>query len=104
MKITRRSTLLSLIAGSLSLFIPPLRSQELSKQNARQVPAWLREGVIYEIFPRNFSPEGNFNGVTARLDELKDLGADVKTLLSAVPFLLYSLSLGRIFTRNPSAL
>jgi glycosidase len=85
MKITRRSSLLSLIAGSLSLFLPPLRAEELSKPNARQVPAWLREGVIYEIFPRDFSPEGNFNGVTARLDELKDLGVNILWLMPIHP-------------------
>ena len=85
MKITRRSSLLSLLAGSLSLFLPPLRSEELSKTNARSVPAWLREGVIYEIFPRNFSPEGNFNGITARLDELKDLGVNILWLMPIHP-------------------
>jgi len=45
----------------------------------------LREGVIYEIFPRNFSPEGNFNGITARLDELKDLGVNILWLMPIHP-------------------
>ena len=48
-------------------------------------PNWLRDGVIYEIFPRNFSPEGNFNGITARLDELKDLGVNVIWLMPIHP-------------------
>jgi cyclomaltodextrinase / maltogenic alpha-amylase / neopullulanase len=48
-------------------------------------PQWLRNGVIYEIFPRNFSPEGNFNGITARLDELKDLGVNVLWLMPIQP-------------------
>jgi hypothetical protein len=38
----------------------------------RPVQDWVRDGVIYEIYPRAFSQHGNFNGITARLDELKD--------------------------------
>ena len=52
-------------------------AEDLSKQHARSAPEWLRNGVVHEIFPRNFSPEGNFNGITARLDELKSLGVDI---------------------------
>src|SRR4051812_27307915 len=61
------------------------RSQSLTNETARAVPAWLRDGVIYELFPRNFSPEGNFNGVTARLDELKDLGVNIIWLMPIHP-------------------
>jgi glycosidase len=48
---------------------------------ARQSREWVRNGVIYEIFPRNFSAEGNFNGITARLDELKNLGVTILWLM-----------------------
>ena len=40
---------------------------------------------MYEIFPRNFSKEGNLNAITARLDELKDLGVDVLWLMPIHP-------------------
>jgi cyclomaltodextrinase / maltogenic alpha-amylase / neopullulanase len=52
---------------------------------ARSSPQWVRDGVVYEIFPRNFSPEGNFNGITARLDELKDLGVNILWLMPINP-------------------
>lgn len=52
---------------------------------ARTAPAWLRDGVIYEIFERDFSNEGNFNGITARLDELKDLGVTILWLMPVHP-------------------
>ena len=52
---------------------------------ARKGPAWLRDGVIYELYPRDFSAEGNFNGVTARLDELKDLGVNILWLMPVHP-------------------
>jgi cyclomaltodextrinase / maltogenic alpha-amylase / neopullulanase len=52
---------------------------------AQQGPQWLRNGVIYEIFPRDFSPAGNLNGVTARLEELNDLGVTILWLMPVHP-------------------
>lgn len=52
---------------------------------ARQSPDWLREGVIYEIFPRDFSPAGNLNGVTEKLDQLKALGVTVLWIMPIHP-------------------
>lgn len=37
--------------------------------------------VIYEVFVRNFSPEGNFKGVEAQIPRLRDLGVDVVWLM-----------------------
>ncbi len=61
------------------------RPAESPRLTARPVPTWLRQGVVYEIFPRNFSREGNFNGITVRLDELKDLGANILWLMPIHP-------------------
>ncbi|MGH7940470.1 MAG: alpha-amylase family glycosyl hydrolase [Limisphaerales bacterium] len=52
---------------------------------ARSSPDWLRDGVIYEIFPRDFSPAGNINGVTAKLDELQKLGVNILWLMPIHP-------------------
>jgi glycosidase len=52
---------------------------------ARQSPDWLRDAVVYEVFPRAFSKEGNFKGVTAQLDRLKDLGVTVIWLMPIHP-------------------
>ncbi len=41
--------------------------------------------MVYEVFPRAFSAEGNFNGITARLDELKELGVDILWLMPIHP-------------------
>src|SRR5690242_11353491 len=54
-------------------------------QQARAVPEWVRDGVIYEIYPRAFSQQGNFNAITARLDELKDLGVTILWLMPIHP-------------------
>ena len=71
----------------LAVFLTPgwLAAADVSASTARLSPAWLREGVIYEVFPRNFSPEGNFNGITARLDELKGLGVNIIWLMPIHP-------------------
>jgi cyclomaltodextrinase / maltogenic alpha-amylase / neopullulanase len=48
-------------------------------------PKWLRRGVIYEIFPRDFSRAGNLEGVTAKLDELQNLGVNILWLMPIQP-------------------
>jgi len=60
-------------------------SRDVSKESARQPRDWVRDGVIYEIYPRAFSPQGNFNGITARLDELKSLGVTILWLMPIHP-------------------
>jgi len=58
----------------------------ISAQNAALAsPSWLRHGVIYEVFPRAFSSNGDFNGITARLDDLKGLGIDILWLMPIHP-------------------
>lgn len=42
---------------------------------------WIKEAIIYEIFPRGFSAEGNFQGIINRLPELKDLGVNTLWLM-----------------------
>src|SRR5215204_2095559 len=56
-------------------------SAEVSQPTARPAPAWVRDGIVYEVFPRAFSAAGDLNGVTARLDELKDLGVTIVWLM-----------------------
>jgi glycosidase len=78
------------LSGSLALAFAMLAAAlaNLSAQPAkpaRSSPPWVRDGVVYEIFPRNFSAEGNFNGITARLDELKDLGVTILWLMPIHP-------------------
>jgi cyclomaltodextrinase / maltogenic alpha-amylase / neopullulanase len=78
-----RSRALSLALTLVTAAVPNLGAASAPK--AQTGPEWLREGVVYEVFPRNFSPEGTFNGITARLDELKDLGVTVLWLMPIHP-------------------
>ena len=59
--------------------------EDFSKVSARQGPDWLASAVVYEVFPRAFSKEGNLNGVTQRLNDIQHLGADVVWLMPIHP-------------------
>ena len=59
--------------------------KDVSKLSARPSREWVRDSVIYEIYPRDFSPEGNFKGITAQLDRLQDLGVTILWLMPIHP-------------------
>src|ERR1017187_9938821 len=66
------------LGAALALFAPCAKADtDVSGATARPSPDWLRTGAVYEIFPRDFSAAGNLAGMTAKLDELKDLGVTV---------------------------
>jgi len=79
--------LLLLIVSLAVLLATHVTAQErdFSKETARVAPTWLRQSVVYEIFPRAFSDTGDFDGITARLDELQDLGVNVLWLMPIHP-------------------
>ena len=62
----RTCALLVLLAAATLAAVPLSRAADAGSGQpaARQSPDWLRDAVIYEVFPRAFSPEGNFKGVT----------------------------------------
>jgi cyclomaltodextrinase / maltogenic alpha-amylase / neopullulanase len=78
-----------IILGSLAavawLCLMAAQAEDLSRIPARTPPPWLRDGVIYEIFPRDFSAAGNLDGVTAGLDPLKDLGVTILWIMPIHP-------------------
>lgn len=59
--------------------------RDFSKENARPVADWIRDAVIYQIFPRQFSSTSDFKGVTAQLDRLKDLGVTILWIMPIHP-------------------
>ena len=76
---------LTLLIASGVPTVPAQSGRDVSKERARPVRDWVRDGVIYEIYPRAFSQQGNFNAITARLDELKDLGVTILWLMPIHP-------------------
>ena len=75
---------LPLLAALFAASVPGVAADS-TQLMARPSPAWLRDGVIYEIFPRDFSAAGNLNGVTAKLDQLKDLGVTILWIMPIHP-------------------
>lgn len=75
----------TLVYSLITVSLSARAEQDFSKLTARTAPDWLRRSVVYEIFPRQFSAAGDFNGITARLDELTDLGVNVLWLMPIHP-------------------
>ena len=61
------------------------KARNISVRWARHSEEWVRNGVVYEIYPRSFSPEGNFAGIEKRLPEIKRLGATILWLMPIHP-------------------
>lgn len=53
--------------------------------NVPVAPDWAADAILYECNTRQFSPEGNFAGVRAQLQRLKDLGINVLWLMPIHP-------------------
>jgi len=62
------------------LAIVPFQAQEAIDPHHKTDP-WWKHAIIYEVYPRSFQDSngdgvGDMNGITSRLDYLKDLGID----------------------------
>ncbi len=68
-----------------SLIFAQQPAQDFSKETARVSPDWVKDAVIYEIFPRQYSQKGDFNAITNDLDRLKNLGVTVLWLMPIHP-------------------
>ncbi len=124
MRLKKALTLLSVLLFAVMLFASAQLSiataqtstpRDFSKEAARTSPAWVRDGVIYEIFPRAFSAGGNFAGVTARQEyppdnieeferkrrETRGIGAGLTEIFSAIgnmPRMMRQLAVVQVFT------
>jgi len=67
------------VAGILALTTLAADGKDapLNEQPARPSPEWVTRGVMYQIQPRAFTPEGTLNAATARLPGVAELGADI---------------------------
>ncbi len=59
--------------------------RDFSKEDARSSREWVKDAVIYEIFPRNYSQKGDFNSITRDLDRLQKLGVTILWLMPIHP-------------------
>ncbi len=77
--------LLTILFFGQGSFTLAQQQRDVSKEQARAVRPFVRDAVVYEIYPRAFSQEGNFNGVTRQLDRLRELGVNVLWLMPIHP-------------------
>ena len=78
-----KSILLLLVLTAWSLPLP-------AQTSSSAAGPWWKHAVIYELYPRSFQDTdgdgvGDLNGITSRLDYLKDLGVDAIWITPAYP-------------------
>jgi len=75
----------TLVAGG-SVIAPSQLTQAASAASpAQNTPPWAGPATIYEVNVRQFSSTQNFDGVTAQLDRLKNLGVGIIWLMPIHP-------------------
>jgi cyclomaltodextrinase len=52
---------------------------------ARDTPAWIRSAALYQVYLRNFTPEGTFSAALPRLKAIRELGFDLVCLTPIHP-------------------
>lgn len=80
-----RLLFLFIAATAFAVICDAQPARDSSKENARPSQDWVKDAVIYQIFPRQYSATGDFNGITKDLDRLKTLGVDVLWLMPIHP-------------------
>lgn len=58
---------------------------DYSQMAARESQDWIKDAVIYQIYPRQYSEKGDFNSITSDLDRIRDLGVTVLWLMPVHP-------------------
>lgn len=75
--------------GSLALIerseTEQARPIDVAREHARHSPKWVRNAVIYEVYPRSFSKSESLLSIIKRLPEIKKLGVTVIWLMPVHP-------------------
>ncbi len=65
--------------------IADLLKSEFYYKNARKSDDWVKDAIIYEIFPRSYSKNGTFKEIEEDIPRLKELGVNVIWLMPIHP-------------------
>ena len=65
------------VACAVAGFMLAAEPVPLNRKQARTSPEWLTDGVMYQIQPRAFTPEGTLAAAAARLPKLAELGVTI---------------------------
>ncbi len=72
----------TILIGIATLLAPAASAAEvkptvLHERQARPSPEWVTRGVMYQIQPRAFTPEGTLKAATVRLAKVAEMGVDI---------------------------
>jgi glycosidase len=80
-----RTQLVAIMASALLAAACSVQSDRAVQSTTPSNDAWVAQTSIYEVFVRDFSPDGNFRGVTAGLEDIQAVGAEVVWLMPIHP-------------------
>ena len=93
---TKEESIVAALAAFAAMVCAPLAAfgANAHMQDARKSPEWFTRGVMYQIQPRSFTPEGTLKAAEKKLAYLKDLGV---TIAYIVPVMKMDESMDRKF-------
>ena len=62
---------------TIAAFAADGESVPINQRQARTSPEWITSGIMYQIQPRAFTPEGTLPAATTRLPKVAELGVDI---------------------------
>ena len=79
MEMSEKSTILSILLSLHFFFavVGTALSSNALLQPAKKAPEWLTRGVVYQIQPRAFTPEGTLRAAAEKLEYLKETGVTI---------------------------
>lgn len=82
----KRAFVICLLVVSFSFYLNAQNAEkDYSKETARASQDWIKDAVVYQIFPRQYSAKGDFNSITADLGRLQKMGVDIIWLMPIHP-------------------
>ncbi len=85
MNINKKITVIVILLSLSLTFFAQQPEKDFSKEPARISADWIKDAVVYEIFPRQYSAKGNFNSITNDLERMDKLGVTVLWLMPIHP-------------------
>ncbi len=67
---------------------------DIAEEHARRSPRWVRDAVIYEVYPRSFSRSESLLSIIKKIPEIKKLGVTVLWLMPVHP-------IGKVHRKGP---
>jgi glycosidase len=77
--------LLAVLAGCATWRAAPGVHGQAAAGTVKLQPSWVQDGLVYELFVRDFTPEGSFRAIIPRLPEIRELGVQTIWLMPIHP-------------------